>query len=57
MFSMIIHEYMFCHLLTNQKFNSLVVMETKVSTPVLWLFWKLIDGIRLDYVLVFTRLI
>ena len=42
-------EYMFCHLLTNQKSIHLVVMETKVSTPVLGLFWKFIVGIRLNH--------
>ena len=48
---------MFCHLLTNQNSILLVVMETKVATPVSWLFGKSIDSIRLDYVLMFTSLI
>ena len=27
-------------------------METKVSTLVIWLFWKFIEGVMLDFVLV-----
>ena len=35
----------------------LVVMVTKVSTPVSSLFWKIIEGIRINSVLVYTILI
>ena len=46
-------EYMICLLLT----YLLVVMETNVSTLVIWLFWKFIEGIRLNVVLVPTKFI
>ena len=46
---------MFCHLLTNQIL--LVVMENKVPTPLLWLFWIFFEGIRLNYLLLYTILI
>ena len=36
---------------------ALVVMETKVSTLVIWLFWTFIEVIRLNLVLVSTKLI
>ena len=35
----------------------LVVMETKVSAPVVWLYRKFVEGIRLNFVLVSTKLI
>ena len=51
-------EYMSSFLLTNCNPTSilLVVMETKVSTLVIWLFWKFIEGIRLNFVLLSTKL-
>ena len=47
---------MFCRCLTNQKFNFLVVMETNVSTPVLWIFCKFIAQ-QANFVLVYSILI
>ena len=46
---------MFCLPLTNPTSIPLVVMETKVSALVIWLFGKFIEGIRLDFVLVSTK--
>ena len=42
-------EYMF-HLLKHS-----IPLETKVPTLVIWLFWKFIEGIRLNFVLVSTK--